>query len=275
MSFSLAFGCTTQHHRCLGIIAPHTIITSTGRHVSYYNTETDRTTFLEVTEPGVLRTTAAAVSPSGKYIALLQAVRSTAAAGSEAPALAVQEHVSVYNLKLGKLCSCIGQDTSNAVPGQTVVDFGFSEGLSKTLFICWGQPQPQTVLYRWYTSKVQSVLAAPDMSRMVGDPTCERHFIAVAGGAAMRIEQDSEGTGILKRCLHTLPKVCITTCCNRYERLEAAGECLLSGWVAGPPWHCHTCSPKQYGHCVALRALQHCVCVASCHVQQAVTTCKA
>jgi hypothetical protein len=189
-------------------------VTSAGRHVNFYNVESERTTILQVTDVGVLRTTGALVSPSGKYIALLQASAEHGPISGSITASATVHQVAIYNLKLGKLCSTITPATAGPSNSTVIVDFGFSEGLSKTLFIMWGAPEPRLVLYRWYTSKAQCSLANLEFSRFVGDPASERMFIGVAGTAAYRIEQDAEGSTLLKRCLHTLAKVCTSCSCS-------------------------------------------------------------
>lgn len=189
------------------MLAPATIVTTTGRHISYHNAESERTTFLEVTEQDVLRTTAAVVAPSGKYVALLQHMPASAAVSETA--VAAHDHteqVAVYNVKLGKLASTITAPAGGNGTAR-IADFGFSEGLSKLLFIVWGSSlEPQLVLYRWYTSKAVCSVTSVDFARIACDPSSDRHLIGVAGPHAYRLEQDADKGSLSKRVLYTLAK---------------------------------------------------------------------
>ena len=214
---SAAFGCTTDHHRCIALIAPATLLSSCGRHLVFHNLETEKTTFLEVPEPNVISTSAAVLSASGKYAALLQTITAPHLSNdpSASSTLANNNHadvtpttlqqVAVYSLKAGKLSRAI--TPRNMTPGATVVDFGFSSGLSKNLFISWGGPEPLMAVYRWYSCKECSSTTTPDFTCAAFDPTSELNLIGVAGPTAYRLEQDIPAGALIHRRLHTFSKV--------------------------------------------------------------------
>lgn len=223
-----AFGCSAKHHKCIGLIAPCTLVTCIGRHVCLHNVEAARSTFLQVPDPLIVQTRAAVVSPSGKYIALLHttevlppatAQAATAAAcgsvtgaaqSSAADAKPERGHdiVAIYNLKLAKLCAKLVPPEPSGKTKQTrVVDLGFSDGMSKFMFVVWGRSEPQAVLYRWYNSKAICSTARIDFSRMAWDPSSDKHLIGAAGLAAMRLELDADAGTMERKCLQTLNKV--------------------------------------------------------------------
>ena len=237
-----AFGCSAKHHKCIGLIAPCTLVTCVGRHVCLHNVETMRSTFLHVPDPLIVQTRAAVVSPSGKYIALLCTTESaptaatTSAAGAAAGASASgaaqasatdvkpergHDVVAIYNLKLAKLCAKLVPPEPTGKTKQTrVVDMGFSDGMSKLMFVVWGRSEPQAVLYRWYNSKAMCSTSRIDYTRMAWDPSSDKHLIGAAGLAAMRLELNADAGTMERKCLHTLNKVLPHT-------LDVQSNCVL------------------------------------------------
>lgn len=187
-----------QHHRCIGLLAPNTLVTCAGRHVSFHALDAARTTFLEVTEANVLETTAALVSSSGKYAGLLQ--RTTAASATPG----CPDQVAIYSVKAGKLARAIAPPK----PGALALDLAFSDGLCKNLAVVWGGPEPHVALYRWYAGKVLATLAVADVVRVAFDPSSAVRIAVATRHAALRLELDEAAGNLAKRSLYEQNKVC-------------------------------------------------------------------
>ena len=180
------------------MLAPDTLVTCVGRHISFHALDAARTTFLEVVEAGVLETTAVTIASSGKYAGLLQ--RTTAAGDAPGP-----DQVAVYSVKAGKLTRAIGAPT----PGAVALDLAFSEGLCKNLAVAWGGSEPHVALYRWYSGKLLGTLAVAGVLRVAVDPSSGTRLIAATQTAALRLELDEQTGAIAKRSLYEQSKVCV------------------------------------------------------------------
>jgi hypothetical protein len=175
--------------------------------------ESNRFSFLEVSEANVLATLGVVISSTGKYVAALQATLPPSGQGVSPPASAststadlTGQQIAVYTIKDGKLVRAIGSPK----PSQTVLDFAFSDGVCKNLAVVWSQPEPQVAIYRWYSGKLVATLQNIDITRLCFDPSLESHLIATTTQSALRLEVEPQNPVLLKRSLNEQAKVGLT-----------------------------------------------------------------